>query len=126
MSVEIAMGTPLAEALNSAIRPKLVENGWASDGGDAPLSEYILLMLVNGKTQSEIGTELATDLLGLDPEDETVGQFVQWLFGQIAAFNNSQGNNGSAPVSTSQEGFDSAMDQDMDSNALDPLAELNV
>ncbi|KAF3017150.1 hypothetical protein E8E14_010975 [Neopestalotiopsis sp. 37M] len=125
MSVEIAMGTPLADALNSAIRPKLVECGWASDGGDdSPLSEYILLMLVNGKTQNEIATELATDLLGLGPEDETVAQFVQWLFEQIATYN-AQMNGGSAQAPVSQ-GAEMSMDQDMDFSSNDPLAELNA
>lgn len=119
------MGTPLADALNSAIRPKLVECGWASDGGDdSPLSEYILLMLVNGKTQNEIATELATDLLGLGPEDETVAQFVQWLFEQIATYN-AQMNGGSAQAPVSQ-GAEMSMDQDMDFSSNDPLAELNA
>ncbi|KAK9425146.1 putative C3H1-type domain-containing protein [Seiridium unicorne] len=134
MSVEIAMGTPLAEALNLAIRPKLVEFGWASDGGDdSPLSEYILLMLVNGKTQSEIATELAADLLNLGPDDPVVAQFVQWLFEQIAAFS-AQMNGGSAPAgfavsggAISQDGSDAFMDQDMDLNAGDStVGELNA
>jgi nuclear polyadenylated RNA-binding protein NAB2 len=126
MSVEISMGTPLADALNSAIRPKLVEYGWASDGGDdSPLSEYILLMLVNGKTQSEIANELAADLLNLGPDDPVVAQFVQWLFEQIAAFS-TQTNGDSAPVHQLHDGNDTAMDQDIDSTSNDPLAELNA
>lgn len=121
------MGTPLADQLNSAIRPKLVEYGWASDGGDdSPLSEYILLMLVNGKTQHEIATELAGDLLNLGPDDPVVAQFVQWLFEQIHTFN-AQINGGSdAGGYASQEGTDATMDQDMDLNAGDAVAELNA
>ena len=51
MSVEISIESPLAQALNSAIQPKLVEVGWSSGGGDeGQLAEYILLMLANNKT----------------------------------------------------------------------------
>ncbi|KAH8198628.1 hypothetical protein TruAng_007218 [Truncatella angustata] len=121
------MGTPLADALNSAIRPKLVENGWASDGGDdSPLSEYILLMLVNGKTQDEIAAELASDLLGLGPDDPVVAQFVQWLFEQIASYNAQINGGGVSTGYVSQEGADAPMDQDMEIGTNDPMAELNA
>ena len=66
MSVEISIESPLAQALNSAIQPKLVEVGWSSGGGDeGQLAEYILLMLANNKTQEQIAAELSSDLLGL-------------------------------------------------------------
>ncbi|KAL2065146.1 hypothetical protein VTL71DRAFT_4287 [Oculimacula yallundae] len=86
MSVEIAIDTPLAQALNSAIQPKLVEVGWSSGGGDeSQLAEYILLMLANNKTQDQIAKELSSDLLGLGPDDPGARDFSQWLFQQIEA-----------------------------------------
>lgn len=84
MPVEVALNTPLAEALSSAIHPKLVEVGWGSGGpDDAALAEYIILMLVNGKTQDQIAAELSGELLNLGPEDPGAQEFAQWLFGEI-------------------------------------------
>ncbi|KAJ0371413.1 hypothetical protein COL154_000928 [Colletotrichum chrysophilum] len=80
MTVQVVLNTPLADALSAAIQPKLVEAGWASD--DAALAEYIILMLVNGRTQEQIAHELATDLLGLDPDDPACTDFARWLFQQ--------------------------------------------
>ncbi|KAG4432013.1 hypothetical protein IFR05_012498 [Cadophora sp. M221] len=98
MSVEIAIDTPLAQALNSAIQPKLVEVGWSSGGGDeGQLAEYILLMLANNKTQDQIAAELSSDLLGLGPDDPGARDFSQWLFQQIDVLNSVQnGTNGPA------------------------------
>ncbi|KAI1465718.1 uncharacterized protein F4812DRAFT_437302 [Daldinia caldariorum] len=88
MSIEVAMNTPLADALNQAIQPKLVEVGWASGGADdSALSEYIILMLVNGKTQDQIAAELAGDLLSLGPDDPGARDFAKWLFDQIESLN---------------------------------------
>ncbi|CZT02960.1 hypothetical protein WAI453_012185 [Rhynchosporium graminicola] len=93
MSIDFAMDTPLAQALNSAIQPKLVEVGWSSGGGDeSQLAEYILLMLANNKTQDQIAKELSSDLLGLGPDDPGARDFSQWLFQQIESSNN--GTNG--------------------------------
>jgi len=84
MAVEVALGTPLADALSLVIQPKLVENGWSTgDLDDNALAEYILLMLVNGKTQYEMASELSNDLLGLGPEDSGANDFAQWLFEQV-------------------------------------------
>ena len=84
MSVEVSLETPLAEALNSAIQPKLVEVGWSTGGADdSALSEYIILMLVNGKTQDQIAAELSGDLLNLGPDDPGAREFSQWLFQQV-------------------------------------------
>jgi hypothetical protein len=84
MSVEVALETPLAEALNAAIQPKLVEVGWSTGGADdSALSEYIILMLVNGKTQDQIAAELSGDLLNLGPDDPGARDFSQWLFQQV-------------------------------------------
>lgn len=88
MPVEVALNTPLADALNAAIQPKLVEAGWGSGSGDeAALAEYIILMLVNGKDQSQIAVELAGDLLSLSPEDPGARDFAKWLFEQIDLLN---------------------------------------
>jgi hypothetical protein len=71
MSVEVALGTPLAEALNMAIQGKIAELGWANPGTEgSAMSEYFLLMLANGKTESEIAAEIAGVLsaqLGPEP-----------------------------------------------------------
>ncbi|KAK5171643.1 hypothetical protein LTR04_000346 [Oleoguttula sp. CCFEE 6159] len=84
MAVEVVAGTPLADALQNVVQPKLVEAGWSTGGlDDSALSEYIILMLVNGKTQEEIASELSTDLLGLGPDDQGAKEFSMWLFGQV-------------------------------------------
>ena len=79
MAVEVALGTPLAEALSSTVQPKLIEAGWTSED-DTSLAEYIILMLVNGKTREQIAEELAQDLL---PDGEGTQEFAQWLFEQV-------------------------------------------
>ncbi|MAD85297.1 MAG: hypothetical protein CL912_20245 [Deltaproteobacteria bacterium] len=103
MSVEISIESPLAQALNSAIQPKLVEVGWSSGGGDeGQLAEYILLMLANNKTQEQIAAELSSDLLGLGPDDPGARDFSQWLFQQIDILNSAQnGTNG--PATTDEQ-----------------------
>lgn len=79
MAVEVALGTPLAEALSNTVQPKLIEAGWTSED-DTSLAEYIILMLVNGKTREQIAEELAQDLL---PDGEGTQEFAQWLFEQV-------------------------------------------
>lgn len=126
MAVEIAMNTPLADALNNAIRPKLLEVGWAAGGGDeSALSEYILLMLVNGKTQQEIAAELAGDLLNLGPDDPGAMEFARWLFDQIDSLTGQQNGNAAEAEQTAQ-GAAMAMDQDMDMSASPSVTELNA
>jgi hypothetical protein len=83
MAVEIAAGGELAQRLQSVVGPKLVEVGWASGLEDDTLTEYIILMLANGKSQKEIASELSTDLLGLGPEDQSTIDFARWLFEQV-------------------------------------------
>ena len=114
MSIEIALNTPLAEALHSVIQPKLMEVGWAQSD-DAALSEYIILMLVNGKTQEQIAGELAGDLLSLGPDDPAARDFAHWLFDQINILQ-SQLNGGAAQAGNVVEANASAdalpMEQD--------------
>lgn len=83
----VAVGTPLAEALSNAIQPKLVEMGWSSDSSDLALTEYVILMLVNGKTQDQIASELSNDLLGLGEGDTQALDFSRWLFEQVETLN---------------------------------------
>lgn len=92
MSVEVALQTPLAHALNTVIQPKLVEVGWSTGGDDdSALSEYIILMLVNGKTQEQIAAELSGELLNLGPDDPGAREFSQWLFEQLELLNSQHG-----------------------------------
>lgn len=112
MTTAVAVGTPLAEALGNVIQPKLVEMGWSSDGGDdSALTEYVILMLVNGKTQEQIAGELSNDLLGLGEGDTQALDFSRWLFEQVEVLNQHL-NGGGAPMSNeaaSAQGISSAV-----------------
>lgn len=88
MAVEVALNTPLAEALSNVVQPKLSEVGWSTGGlDDSALGEYIILMLVNGKTQEQIAAELSNDLLNLGPDDTGATDFAKWLFEQVDILN---------------------------------------
>ncbi|TQV95920.1 nuclear polyadenylated RNA-binding protein Nab2 [Cordyceps javanica] len=87
MPVEVAFDSPLATAINTAIQPKLQEVGWASESDASSLAELIVLMLANGKSEEEIATEMAGDLLHLEPGDATAREFSKWLFQQIDELN---------------------------------------
>ncbi|KAE8449368.1 hypothetical protein EG329_008269 [Mollisiaceae sp. DMI_Dod_QoI] len=104
MSVEVVLDTPLAQALNAAIQPKLVEVGWSTGGGDdTALAEYIILMLANGKTQEQIAAELSGDLLSLGPDDPGAKEFSQWLFQQVEILNSQQNGGNSGAVAPTRE-----------------------
>ncbi|KIX05980.1 uncharacterized protein Z518_03954 [Rhinocladiella mackenziei CBS 650.93] len=92
----IALETPLAEALSSAVHSKIVEEGWTQED-DTSLAEYIVLMLANGKTQDQIASELAGELLQ-DAKGTT--EFAQWLFDQVNIL--SSGATGAVPAETLQ------------------------
>ena len=97
MAVEVTLNTPLAEALSNVVQPKLSEVGWSTGGlDDSALGEYIILMLVNGKTQEQIAAELSNDLLNLGPDDSGATDFSKWLFEQVELLN-SQLNGGPGP-----------------------------
>jgi len=83
MDVQITAGSAIANALQNVIGPKLVEAGWSTDGQGDSLTEYIILMLENRKSQDEIARDLANDLLDLGPEDQSAVEFARWLFEQI-------------------------------------------
>lgn len=125
MPVEVSLNTPLAEALNAAIQPKLVEVGWGTGGADdSALAEYIILMLVNGKTQDQIAAELSGDLLNLGPDDPSTRDFSQWLFEQIEALN-AQLNGGGNTDSGANQDAATEGEMDTDMNAGD-VSELNA
>ena len=83
----MSLNTPLAEALSNVVQPKLAEVGWSTGHDDSALGEYIILMLVNGKTQEQIAAELSNDLLNLPPEDTGATDFAKWLFEQVDILN---------------------------------------
>ncbi|KAI1739311.1 hypothetical protein F4680DRAFT_459236 [Xylaria scruposa] len=128
MSIEITLNTPLADALTGVIQPKLMEVGWAQSNDDAALSEYIILMLVNGKTQEQIAAELAGDLLNLGPDDPAARDFTQWLFEQINNLQ-SQLNGGAAQAGDAMGGFQGdaiPMEQDTEMSTSTDSPELNA
>ncbi|PHH67284.1 hypothetical protein CDD81_3053 [Ophiocordyceps australis] len=125
MSVEISLNTPLADALNTAIKPKLVEVGWGTGGSDdSALAEYVILMLVNGKTQDQIAAELSGELLSLPADDPGVHDFSKWLFEQIDRLSRQVKTDGETLPDQAQEARNSAdVDTEMTSN---DVSELNV
>ena len=125
MSVEVVMESPLAHALNNAIQPKLVEVGWSTGGGDeSALSEYIILMLVNGKTQDQIAAELSGDLLNLGPDDPGARDFSRWLFGQVDVLNSSLSGDGDGATAGAQG--DTIRSQDTDMGDVSAVGSTNV
>ena len=111
MSIEVVLGSPLAQALNAAIQPKLVEVGWSTGAEDSELAEYIILMLVNGKTQEEIAAELSGDLLNLGDDDPGAKDFSQWLLLQVNTLSSPQHGGNTFPAagdSNNQDPFSNA------------------
>lgn len=103
MAVEVQSGTALAQALQNVVGPKLAEAGWTSGAvDDNSLTEYIILMLINGKTQEQIASELAADLLGLPPDEPSTHEFARWLFEQVHMLN-AQINGGAVPQQAQQQ-----------------------
>jgi hypothetical protein len=99
MSIEVVLDSPLANALNMAIQPKLVEVGWSTGGADdSALAEYIILMLVNGKSQDAIAAELSGDLLNLGPDDPGARDFARWLFDQVDVLSSQSGGEAGFPT----------------------------
>nr|OQO31749.1 hypothetical protein B0A51_00651 [Rachicladosporium sp. CCFEE 5018] len=74
---------PLAQAIQRAVQPKLIENGWVADDADNELSEYITLMVINGKTQEQVVSEVGTELLGVGEDDPAVAELARWLYLQV-------------------------------------------
>jgi hypothetical protein len=102
----ITQDSPLAAAVANIIQPKLVEMGWSSDDGqESALIEYIVLMLVNGKTQEQLATELSNDFLGLDEGDTQALEFSRWLFGQVEILNQQINGTSSGPAAGQAPSF---------------------
>ncbi|KAK5663349.1 hypothetical protein OQA88_3777 [Cercophora sp. LCS_1] len=119
MSAELVVGTPVADALNTAIQNKIADLGWAGGSTEgAAMSEYFVLMIANGKTADEIAGEISGELLGLGPEDQTAKDFAHWVMEEFQRLSSSGGSASSAPATSQDEmmdggyedGADSAMD----------------
>lgn len=111
MPVEVTSGSPLADAIQNAAQSKLVEAGWSTGDMDEGLSEFIVLMIVNGKSQQEIANELA-GFLDLDPSnDSSPGDFARWLFEQVEILGGqpSQNDLGASTQPPSDEALKSAV-----------------
>lgn len=122
MLPNITQDSPLGVAIAKVIQPKLVEMGWITDDGqEGALIEYIVLMLVNGKTQEQLATELSNDFLGLDEGDTQALEFSRWLFGQVESLD--QQINGVPSDSATQQvpsfGQESGQDSGMEGNGMD-------
>jgi hypothetical protein len=96
--------------------------GWSTDDGqEGALIEYIVLMLVNGKTQEQLATELSNDFLGLDEGDTQALEFSRWLFGQVESLD--QQINGASSDSATQQvpsfGQESGQSSGMEGNGMD-------
>lgn len=123
-STAVIANSPLASALESSVQQKIAELGWSSGAGDdSALSTYIVLMLVNGKTQADIAAELANDLLGLEPGDPTAGQFASWLLQEVENLHSQLNGGGpiaqSHPVQTTDEETQAPLDHDAQSETQD-------
>lgn len=114
MPLEVAPNTPVADALQGLMVPKLTEIGLATDSDAAGIAELIILMLANQNSEDQIAREIAVDFCSLPADDPTVGAFSKWLFEQMGALEAQM--NGGQPAGGQQESGE--MDTDM--NATDP------
>lgn len=79
----VDVGSNLQAQIQALVQPKLVENSWVDDENDTTLSEYVTMMIVNGKDLKGVQSELGGDLLGVGEDDPAVGAFAQWLFDTV-------------------------------------------
>jgi hypothetical protein len=68
-----------AEAFNRLVHDRVVSEGW-TEVDDTSLAEYLVLMLANDKTQTQVAAELPELIEGVQGTDE----FASWLFQQIS------------------------------------------
>jgi hypothetical protein len=114
MSVEILPQSPLADAINASLLPKLVEFGWASEPSDAaPIAEFVVLMLINGKNKDGVAHELGA-LIGSDGSDPSVVSFADWLFAEIERLQNDGAPTAAPEAAGWDGGQDSTIDMDTD------------
>jgi hypothetical protein len=127
MPIQVALNTPLADALSQAVQPKLLEIGWGNGGAeDAALAEYIILMLINGKTEQEIANDISGELLNLGPDDPAATEFARWLFQEIEILD-AQLNGAAASVESHGElTAPSSADRDTAMDTAGDISELNV
>ncbi|KAF2487318.1 hypothetical protein BDY17DRAFT_306711 [Neohortaea acidophila] len=125
-ALPVEAGSALAQTIQNAVQPKLMEYGWVAEENDTTLSEYVTTMLVNGKDIQGVVSELGGDLLGVGEDDPSVTAFAKWLFDQLHAMNAppssaAEADMGVAPQEQQQEA-DSAQpatdDSQMDDAAL--------
>ncbi|KAK4613710.1 Nuclear polyadenylated RNA-binding protein NAB2 [Fulvia fulva] len=83
MAASVDITGDLQTAIQAAVQPKLMENGWVVEENDTTLSEYVTMMIVNGKDVAGVKSELGGDLLGVGENDPGVGQFAEWLFNTV-------------------------------------------
>jgi hypothetical protein len=83
-TASVEAGSALAQAIQTAVHTKVVEQGWAAEENDTTLSEYVVTMLVEGKDQTAVRAELGGDLLGMGEDDPQVTEFASWLFEHLA------------------------------------------
>ncbi|KAI9722816.1 MAG: hypothetical protein M1828_004382 [Chrysothrix sp. TS-e1954] len=81
MATDIAAGSKQEAALQNALQARLIEAEFIS-GDDSTIADYIVLMIANGKNQSEIQAEVA-DTLDVSAEDQRTTELVAWLFQQV-------------------------------------------
>lgn len=115
----ITTDSPVGQALQARLLPKLMELGWSSGEQDDTLSEYIVLMLVNGNNEEEIAHELSTDLLSAEPDDPAPANFAKWLFEQVNEIQQQMQGGQAAPSGPAQEiiGGDASADTNVAGDA---------
>ncbi|KAK5129341.1 hypothetical protein LTR08_003571 [Meristemomyces frigidus] len=93
-SLQVEAGSAVAQGIQVAAQAKLMAAGWAAEENDTTLSEYVTMMLVNGKDVGGVQAELGGDLLGVGEDDPAVADFTAWLFQHAQALS---GQGASAP-----------------------------
>ena len=99
----------LANDIQSAAQTKLMENAWAPEESDTTLSEYVTMMLVNGKDSHGVQAELGGELLGVGEDDPQVVEFVGWLFAEAQRLAGGGGQTAAAEQPAQMEGLDENM-----------------
>lgn len=134
MAPHVEAGGPLAQAIQNAAQSKLVESGWVAEENDTTLSEYVVMMLVQGKDAEGVKQELGGDLLGVGEDDPGVAEFAQWLFQhvqsmgqegeqQAAASATAAAQNGAAEMQQQQQQLEQQQDaQQAGDSAMDDVA----
>lgn len=80
-SLNLSIDSSEARRLQDLVQKEIARRGWSEGEDDAVMSEYVLVMVANKKTQKQIGSELK-DLLGEEQQDTDAGveSFVSWLW----------------------------------------------